>query len=154
MDTLEHSHHHWNLHAVWDTALIETAMKMNFDNRRSKMEDALEALLKHHPEWAEQYSSCSRNRDGTNIRASGLNITCVIQWGQESWVDALTFAYTKNEPWENGSSRKAVEVADGDEISEDYYKTRIGIVVQRLIAAGVRLGLTLEDIFSVRDRVP
>lgn len=117
------------------------------------MEDALEALLKQHPEWTEQYISCSRNPDGANVIASGLNATCVIQWGQESWVHALTFAYTKNEPWEKGSSKKAVEVVDGDEISQDYYKSRIGVVVQRLIAAGVRLGLTLEDVFGDKERV-
>ncbi|KAG7356109.1 S1/P1 nuclease [Nitzschia inconspicua] len=138
-----HPHHHsWNLHSIWDTALIETTLERDYDNKRSNMEDALEALLQKHPEWVDRYNSCGNN--------AALNNTCVIQWGQESWSYALEYAYTKNEPWKDRHTQP-VEVSEGDVLDEDYYITRIPVVNERLIAGGVRLAFTLENIFGQDD---
>jgi hypothetical protein len=152
--SLQHHHHHhhsWNLHSIWDTALIETVLKREFNNQRTKMEASLEVLLQKHPEWVQHYASCGGGTDNKSHTimgsSSGLNITCIIEWGQESWDYALKYAYTKNEPW-NNAAIKRVEVADGDTIDEEYYQTRINIVNKRLIAGGVRLALTLEAIFG------
>lgn len=120
------------------------------------MEDELESMLQQHPEWVEKFASCNR-RQNSNVgefvtAATGLNITCVIEWGQESWEDALKYAYTLNDPWEsNGNAEPAVDVKDGDEIGRHYYKSRIGVVKERLIAGGVRLGLTLDAIFESKS---
>ena len=113
------------------------------------MEKDLQDMLEQHPEWIHQYSSCPGI--GDELRAappSGLNITCVIQWGQESWSRALRYAYTKNEPWKSNDNQQAVDVQDGDEIDEEYFESRIEIVKEQLIAAGVRLAWTLEEIFG------
>jgi S1/P1 Nuclease len=141
------------LHSIWDTALIETALERDYDNQRSKMEEFLEALLQQHPEWIDHYASCSTGSGGeAAMPASGLNNTCVIEWGQESWIYALEYAYTKNEPWKDHHT-PPVEVADGDVLGEDYYQTRIAVVNERLIAGGVRLAMTLEDIFRGDDTI-
>jgi hypothetical protein len=156
----DHHHHHrhsWNLHSIWDTALIETALEREFNNLRSNMEVSLEAMLEQHPEWTQHYASCGGGGGGNDYdderqlsssSSSGLNITCVIGWGQESWEYALKYAYTKNEPWDSAAANTPVEVADGDTIDEEYYQTRIEVVKERLIAGGVRLALTLENIFG------
>lgn len=144
-----HPHHHsWNLHSIWDTALIETALQRDYDHQRSKMEDYLEKLLQQHPEWTQHYESCGVVNIAPSLSSSffAVNSTCVIDWGQESWSYALEYAYTKNEPWEDSHTRP-VEVSDGDDIGEEYYETRIAIVNERLIAGGVRLAMALEGIF-------
>jgi hypothetical protein len=150
-----HPHHHtWNLHSIWDTALIETSLERSYDNNRTSMEKDLQAMLDQHPKWIKDYAACPALIDNTggDIHAppTGLNITCVIHWGQESWERALKYAYTRNEPWKPSEIEPPVDVVSGDEIDEEYYKSRIEIVNKQLIAGGVRLAWTLEEIFGGR----
>jgi len=160
---IHHSHHHsYNLHSIWDTALIETALQRrdyshddqtfnNSKSSRSELEGSLESLLTDNPELLERFTRC---QNGSGAR----HLQCVIEWGHESWGLALKYAYTKNTPWSNatqsnGSNNQkddnvAVDVASGDEIDEDYYASRLPIIKEQLIAGGVRLAATLEDIFG------
>ncbi len=137
----QHHHKSWNLHSVWDTALIETTLERDFGGQRSKLEQDLLLLLQDHPEWEEHYLGCA-------LGSGARNETCVHEWGQESWQLALEFAYTKNIPEQEGGL--VVEVSSGDELEEDYYVTRLPVVKERLVAGGVRLAATLEDIFGGR----
>jgi hypothetical protein len=162
-----HHHHHqhtWNLHSIWDTALIETALLRNFTNKRSNMEKHLDQLLQEHPEWMERYGSCSKSNimDIDNFygfSATGRNWSCVNEWGEESWKLALKYAYTKNEPWkrqqhdDENNNDSVVEVVDGDVLDEDYFLTRLPIVEERLIAGGVRLAMTLNDVFREKKNI-
>jgi len=149
------SHHHsYNLHSVWDTAMIKTVLERDYSFKpttqpRYEMEAALESLLTNHTEWLDYFTRC---QSGSGAR----HLECVIGWGQESWSYALKYAYTKNSPWELSATEddeltSVVEVASGDEINEAYYESRIPIVKQQLIAGGIRLAATLEDIFSSKD---
>lgn len=177
-----HNHHSsYNLHSIWDTAMIQTAIKRNdYKNinnvskespRRQRagddasssslfreFEESLELYLKSHLSLYERIIRC---QSGSGARA----IRCAIQWGKESWERALQYAYTKGCPSQllllkqqeqqrNSSNNsttiatKAQEVVSGDVIDEEYYNSRLPIIKEQLIAAGVRLAATLEDIFG------
>lgn len=159
---IHHSHHHsYNLHAIWDSKIIETALKrrdyshddqiFNNSKSRSELEVSLESLLTDHPELFERFTRC---QNGSGAR----HLQCVIEWGHESWGLALKYAYTKNSPWRNATQSNGsknqiddnvvVDVVSGDEINEDYYTSRLPIIKEQLIAGGVRLAATLEDIFG------
>jgi len=145
----EGSHHSHTLHSVWDNAMIKTALERDYSSNpdsqpRSEMEAALESLLANHTEWLEEITNCQK---GSGAR----HLECAINWGQESWSSALKYAYTKNSPWNNGSDA-AVDVIPGDVIDEAYYSSRIPIVKEQLIAGGVRLAATLEDIFGDKNQ--
>jgi len=126
--------------------MIKTILEREYSSQRnshprSEMESSLEALLANHTEWLEIFTGC---QGGSGAR----HLECVIGWGQESWSLALKYAYTKNSPWDPSAQQNdVVEVAQGDEIDEAYYTTRIPIVKQQLIAGSIRLAATLEDIF-------
>ena len=134
--------------------MIKTALERDYSfettsQPRSEMEAALESLLANHTEWEDYFTRC---QSGSGAR----HLECVIEWGQESWSYALKYAYTKNSPWDPSTTEDegfdaVVEVASGDEIDEAYYESRIPIVKQQLIAGGIRLAATLEDIFGFRD---
>mmetsp|Transcript_61608 Transcript_61608/g.150820 ORF Transcript_61608/g.150820 Transcript_61608/m.150820 type:complete len:434 (+) Transcript_61608:206-1507(+) len=134
IDTL--NHHAANLHSVWDTSMIETSLHRSYGGNRTKMENHLYELLEQHPKWEDHYlngPTCGTN-DGY-----GLNRTCVVSWGQESWKMALKFAYTDVD--------EVTDIASGDTISEEYYESRLPIIEERLIAGGVRLAATIRAIF-------
>lgn len=146
------SHHHsYNLHSVWDTVMIKIVLQRDYSFKsmsqpRSELEAALESLLANHSEWFDYFTRCQNG-------SGGRHLECVIGWGQESSSHALQYAYTKNSPWDPSTMEDdgfigAVEVASGDEIDEGYYESRIPIVEQQLIAGGIRLAATLEDIFG------
>jgi hypothetical protein len=157
--TKEKSHHHaYNLHSVWDTAMIETALeRRDYSSHntsrspRTELEGSLESFLTDHPELLKRFTSC---QNGSGAR----HLECVIEWGNESWDRALKYAYTKNSPWKNASSpgnddNVVVDVVSGDEIDEEYYQSRLPIVKEQLIAGGIRLAATLEGIFGQNDDV-
>jgi hypothetical protein len=162
------SHHHsYNLHSVWDTAMIKTALERRDYNYshdddqmhnntslrlspRTELEGSLESFLMNHPELLKRFTSC---QNGSGAR----HLECVIEWGNESWERALKYAYTKNSPWNTTAStpgnddNTVVDVVSGDEIDEEYYQSRLPIVKEQLIAGGIRLAATLEDIFRRND---
>jgi len=148
--TEQHSDIHYvahNIHSVWDTAMIRTALERDYSNDAKshpqfQMEASLESLLANHTEWFERFTRCQK---GSGAR----HLECVIEWGRESWSRALKYAYTKNSPWENDADG-VIEVAPGDVIDDAYYSSRIPVVEEQLIAAAVRLSATLEDIFGLQ----
>jgi hypothetical protein len=71
--------------------------------------------------------------------SNGRNKTCTIEWGEESFEDALMWAYRNSDN---------EEIVDGSVLDESYYATRLPIVERRILAAGVRLAATLESIFG------
>jgi hypothetical protein len=117
-------HHSWNLHSVWDSGIIDVVLERNYNNSRQAMEnDLYQSSLHHHAE-----NDCSL----------GMNATCVTTWGKESWELALKYAYVVSD--------NVTQVASGSILDELYYETRLPIVKERLVLAGIRLAATLEVI--------
>ena len=117
--------------------MIETSLHRLYNNNRTVMENELRKLLKEHPKWEDHYLN---GRNCGPDDGYGLNRSCVISWGQESWKMALRFAYTDVDG--------ETDVVNGDTITEEYYETRLPIIHERLIAGGVRLAATLKAIFK------
>jgi hypothetical protein len=135
--SLRYSHHHSsNLHSVWDSSIIEKAMRDDYSESREAMEeDILHCIRekKDSDEW-NTWMACP----------DGGSRACTSQWGEESLNYALTWAY---------SNVDGKEVQEGDELSTGYYDTRLPIVKERLAAAGVRLAVTLEVQLNGGDTV-
>jgi hypothetical protein len=92
------------------------------------MEENLLQKISENPTATEKYLECS----------FGRNQTCTEIWGEESFDAALQWAYTMEDD---------TEVESGSTLTEEYYETRLPVVKDRLMAAGVRLAATLESIF-------
>eukprot|EP00525_Craspedostauros_australis_P002272 CAMPEP_0198129936 /NCGR_PEP_ID=MMETSP1442-20131203/52827_1 /TAXON_ID= /ORGANISM="Craspedostauros australis, Strain CCMP3328" /LENGTH=398 /DNA_ID=CAMNT_0043790439 /DNA_START=269 /DNA_END=1465 /DNA_ORIENTATION=+ len=121
-------HHSWNLHSVWDTGIIDKAIHETYGTRQM-MEQSLIGKS-HSPAYHDKvvkWLSCS---DGSHWQ-------CPARWGQESFDDAMKWAYTNSD---------GTEVVNGSELNDDYYATRVDIVQDRLIAGGVRLATILEQL--------
>jgi hypothetical protein len=127
--THTHNHHSWNLHSVWDTGIIDVALERNYNQSRTALENDLMDQIVANPTSTDHYLDCS----------FGRNQTCTEIWGQESWEAAIEWAYTLDD--------NMTDVSDGSTLTEAYYETRWPIVQDRLMAGGVRLAATLEEIF-------
>ena len=126
------SHHHgWNLHSVWDSGILEEAIERKYSGSRANFEEYLieASLTGDYKDYMDHWLECS----------NGRNKTCTIEWGEESFEDALMWAYRNSDN---------EEIVDGSVLDESYYETRLPIVEQRLLAAGVRLAATLESILG------
>lgn len=122
-----HHHHSWNLHSVWDTGIIEVVLERDYNNSRATMEEDL-------------YNLSMTNRNNGTGCTLGMNATCVIGWAKESWDLALEYAYVVSD--------NVTQVTSGSILDELYYESRLPIVKQQLVLAGIRLAATLEAIAS------
>lgn len=133
------SHHHkkWNLHSVWDTGMIEVALLRNYNNSRQVMEEHLLKFMEEHPSTTiDRYLECSAS--------SAFDLAhCTRVWGGESFALALEYAYRLST-----SEEEDEEATSGSTITEGYYQSRMAIIEDQLMAAGVRLATVLEGIFS------
>lgn len=62
-----------------------------------------------------------------------------MKWAEESFSDALMYAY---------ANEHGMEIVNGEVLTEAYFRTRLDVVRKRLAAGGVRLAMALEDMFS------
>jgi hypothetical protein len=129
------SHHKgWNLHSVWDDGIIERAMDDYFNSTRATFEDDLTKVI-----------ATAQQTGDLNLWlacADGHDKTCASSWAEESFQDALTWAYRTSDD---------EEVVDGSVLDELYYTTRLPVVKRKIAAAGVRLAHTLELVLSTRS---
>jgi hypothetical protein len=124
-------HGGWNLHSVWDTAMIEEAVNGSFNSSRALFETYL-MKASQDPEYEERIAKWSQCSDGGKKE-------CTTQWGEEGWEAAIQYAYQNTD---------GTEVQNGSVLTQEYYATRFPIIQDRLIAAGVRLAETLKVIYS------
>jgi hypothetical protein len=133
---LRHSHHHSsNLHSVWDDSIIKESMHVDYHGSRQSMEEALFQFIldtQNTDEW-KAWMACPNGGD----RA------CTSLWGEESLDYALTWAYANVD---------GTPVREGDELSGEYYETRLPVVKERLAVAAVRLAVTLEMNLAGQER--
>jgi len=127
-----HKHKDWDLHSVWDTGIIELAMKRHFASSQKSLEECIEAEYVT-DDYIKKWSKCP----------NGQLIDCVSLWAREGFHYALNYAYENED---------GVEVKDGDTLTEDYFVSRLEIVKRRLAAGGVRLAATLEDMFGDNEQ--
>jgi hypothetical protein len=116
---------------VWDTAIIQRSIKLQYNSSQQDFQKYIENSFVT-KDNIELWSKCPKVV--TSAKA------CYSEWAEESFDDALEYAYGD----ENGN-----EVEDGAHLSEKYYETRLDVVERRLAAGGVRLAATLEVMFAM-----
>ncbi|XP_058085242.1 endonuclease 4-like [Magnolia sinica] len=112
-----------NLHHVWDTMIIESAMKIFYDNdidvmTRAIQRNMLDGWSADIPSW----ENCISN-----------HTVCPDPYASESVSLACKFAYRHATP--------------GSTLTDEYFLSRLPVVEKRLAQSGVRLAASLNRIF-------
>ncbi|XAR66406.1 hypothetical protein NMG60_11012633 [Bertholletia excelsa] len=118
-----------NLHHVWDTMIIESALKTFYNSDISNMIQALQRNITDG--WVDDillWESCAQNQTA-----------CPDPYASESINLACKFAYRNAAP--------------GSTLKDDYFLSRLPIVEKRLAQSGVRLAATLNRIFASRPSI-
>ncbi|KAI4304337.1 hypothetical protein MLD38_039865 [Melastoma candidum] len=125
---------HWyrrkaNLHHVWDSMIIETALKAFYGNDLLFMIESI-------------------NRNITNVWTNDLS----------DWKDCKSNQTVCPDPYASESIRLACKYAyknatPGSTLHDEYFLSRLPIVEKRLAQGGVRLAATLNRIFSSRKKL-
>ncbi|XP_021726364.1 endonuclease 4-like [Chenopodium quinoa] len=122
-------HLHWyrrkaNLHHVWDTEIIDTALKRFYGSDLNIM---IESMQKNITEdwynYVESWEECDANCT-----------VCPNSYASESVKLACKYAYRNATP--------------GSVLGDEYFLTRLPIVERRLAQGGIRLAATLNRIFN------
>jgi len=110
-----------NLHAVWDTKIIQKWQP--FDDMFQGIAE-LESLMSNNQQTVQQL----------------LKVTDPVAWANESLAFTLTNAYNFTTD-DNGVAQ----------LGDEYYNTNLRVIQWRLIAAGARLGQLLTNVLSSAD---
>ena len=125
---LRHSNHHaLNLHAVWDDSIIEKCLKDDFEGSRFGLEE-------HLWDWMMQNETKSYWKTWLTCPYGGAK-HCSSEWGEESFVRAIDWAYQNVD---------GTEIKNGTILTQEYHETRLPVVKERLAAGSVRLAVTLQ----------
>ena len=130
-DSLDH--HKLELHAVWDTTMIERAIHTDYQGSRAALEDDLYKKIQTAQQTGDihKWLACADTHKYNH---------CTSQWAQDSFENALTWAYANV----NISGSTPSEVVSGTHLTEDYFETRWPQIQEYLAVAGVRLAASLE----------
>lgn len=120
---------HWyrrkaNLHHVWDTSIIDTALDRFYGSNLTNMIETLQKNITE--DWSNSlgpWETCESNRT-----------VCPNPYASESISLACNYAYKNATP--------------GSTLGDEYFLSRLPIVEQRLAQGGVRLAATLNRIFD------
>ncbi|XP_071689650.1 endonuclease 4-like [Rutidosis leptorrhynchoides] len=113
-----------NLHHVWDSDIIESAMKEFYDKDIDVMISAIEKNITD--TWSNDISSWANCTSGEEV--------CPDPWASESIKCSCNYAYRNATP--------------GSTLGDEYFLSRLPIVEMRLAQGGVRLAATLNRIFD------
>ncbi|CAH2038295.1 unnamed protein product [Thlaspi arvense] len=116
--------HKSNLHHVWDREIILTALKEYYDKDVDLLQEDLEKNITNGL-WQDDLSSWTECND---------LIACSHKYASESIQLACKWGYEG--------------VKSGETLSEEYFNTRMPIVMKRIVQGGVRLAMILNRIFS------
>ncbi|KAJ4831391.1 Endonuclease 4 [Turnera subulata] len=125
---------HWyrrkaNLHHIWDTMIIDSALKTFYGEDLAIMIEAIQSNITE--DWSNQqqlWEYCENNRT-----------VCPNMYASESISLACKFAYRNATP--------------GSTLGDDYFLSRLPIVEKRIAQGGVRLAATLNRIFDSQTRI-
>ncbi|KAJ6820801.1 putative bifunctional nuclease precursor [Iris pallida] len=123
---------HWyrrktNLHHVWDTNMIETAMKDFYNDDLNSMVEGIRMNITE--DWSDEvdhWENCQNKR-----------VTCANSYASESIHLACNYAYK--------------DVEQNSTLGDDYFFSRLPVLEKRLAQAGVRLALILNRIFDPKS---
>lgn len=123
-----------NLHAVWDDSIIEEAIQMKYSKSRVLFEQDLytyiiDQMMNNSDEFEKTWLVCP----------DGSNKECTKIWGDESLQNALMYSYRNVD---------GTEIISGTILSNEYYITRLPIVMESLAKAGLRLAITLDFVLN------
>ncbi|XP_050212335.1 endonuclease 1 [Mercurialis annua] len=113
-----------NLHHVWDSDIITTALKDYYENDMDLLQQSIEGNFTDGI-W---YDDVSTWKDCDDLLA------CPNKYAVEGISLACKWGY-------NG-------VKEGDTLSDDYFNSRMTIVMKRIAQGGVRLAMFLNHIFG------
>ncbi|CAA2984677.1 endonuclease 4-like [Olea europaea var. sylvestris] len=111
-----------NLHHVWDTMIIESAMKTFYNKDIDEMIQSIQSNITD--DWLVDVPSWE------NCNAT----VCPDTYASESVKVACKFAYRNATP--------------GSTLGDDYFLSRMPVVEKRLAQSGVRLAVILNQIFA------
>ncbi|KAL3851282.1 hypothetical protein ACJIZ3_013164 [Penstemon smallii] len=112
-----------NLHHVWDTMIIESALKTYYNSDLATMIQSIQSNITDAFIDVASWKNCN----GT---------VCPEPYASESINLACKFAYRNATP--------------GSTLGDDYFLSRLPVVEQRLAQGGVRLAAILNSIFSAQ----
>jgi hypothetical protein len=123
---------HWygqksNLHHIWDTLIIETAMKDFYDDDLEVMITSIQRNISD--SWSDEvptWEKCDRQ-----------DLACPKLYADESIILACKWAYKDAEA--------------NSVLEDDYFLSRLPIVEKQLAKGGVRLAATLNRIFNSKE---
>ena len=134
---LRHQHHKLELHAVWDTTMIQKAIHTEYHGDRGALEEELLQSIQTAKQNGDmdKWLACSDTSQYDH---------CTSQWAQESFDNAMTWAYA-NVEGNSSDTQHPTEVVSGTHLTEEYYQTRMPRIKEYLMMAGVRLAASLEQ---------
>ena len=143
INNLRHQHHKLELHAVWDTNMIEKAIHTEYYGHRDALEDELLQSIQTAKQNGDmdKWLACSDTSQYDH---------CTSLWAQESFDNAMTWAYANVVG--NSSDTSPAEVVSGTHLTEEYYETRMPRIKEYLMVAGVRLAASLEQTLGSSSR--
>ncbi|GMP74807.1 hypothetical protein CsSME_00032114 [Camellia sinensis var. sinensis] len=118
-----------NLHHVWDTMIIESALKTFYSKDLSIMIQAIQKNITDG--WSDEFLLWEGCALGQTV--------CPDPYASESINLACKFAYRNATP--------------GSTLGDDYFLSRLPVVEKRLAQSGVRLAATLNRIFGSRPSI-
>ncbi|XP_044496226.1 endonuclease 4-like [Mangifera indica] len=127
--TVRWFHRKTNLHHVWDTMIIESALKTFYDSDIAVMIKSIQRSIMD-----------GRSNDKSSWEYCEYNQTvCPNPYASESVSLACKFAYRNATP--------------GTTLGDDYFLSRLPIVEKRLAQSGIRLAATLNRIFIPQIKI-
>ncbi|KAL5774574.1 hypothetical protein ACOSP7_012131 [Xanthoceras sorbifolium] len=118
-----------NLHHVWDTMIIESALKTFYSSNITVMIQTIQRNITD--DWANDISSWENCKSNHTV--------CPDPYASESISLACKFAYRNATP--------------GSTLKDDYFLSRLPIVEKRLAQGGIRLAATLNRIFASQIKI-
>jgi len=122
----------YNLHSIWDTALINTRIQTDFGGSQN---DYLKYLLSEMTGvWKNQvktWSTCNNTKTSPYV--------CPDEWATETAIQACTYAYTDQD---------GDHIENGFSLASSYFNFVKEVVDMQLVKGGVRLAQSLNAIWK------
>jgi len=123
-----------NLHQVWDTLIISGRIQHSFGGSLSNYVNYIISQIEGNwTEEAKEWTMCNSTLDYDD-----QPLDCPNEWANESADIACKYAYTD----QNGD-----KIANGFNLSKDYYEFVKNVVDQQLAKGGLRLASTLNKMW-------